>query len=126
MTDKRPLWVVIIVCALFFVFGGEGGSVFTPPPIAAEGLHVLVVYESADTLPKGQRAILTSNSWKEGAKWRILDKDSHFNDPDSIWKKALERPSEHLPRVIVSNKGGYEGPLPADIPAMDTLVGEYR
>jgi len=126
MTDKRPLWVLVIACALFFAFGGKGGAIFTPPPIDGEGLHVLVVYESSDALPKGQRAILNSNSWKEGAQWRILDKDSHFNDETSIWKKALDRPSEHLPRVIVSNKGGFEGPLPADIPAMDALVGEYR
>ena len=119
MTDKRPLWVLVIACALLFVFGGKGGAIFTPPPIDAEGLHVLIIEETADrnNLPVSQAAVLQSIQLRsyvqeKNGNYRQLDDDSNMELAAQKWKDAMLLPRDSLPWLIVSNKGGYTGPLP--------------
>ena len=123
MMSNRLGWTAILLCVLALTL--TGGGAVRSDIIGGEGYKVLVVYESSDSLPKEQGAVLRSSRWKELVDdWRVLDKDSVFNDEDSVWKKALNRPSEHLPRVIIST--GYEGPLPEEVDAMVALVEKWK
>ena len=100
-------------------------------PIAADGLHVMIVRESGQALPKKQQALLTSTKWQTIVgpnKWRVMDPNVEFLAP-SIWKDAMEATKEHgVPRLIISNRpyGGYIGQLPADTIAMVALVSEWK
>ncbi len=116
---NRPFYTLLVILGLVFVLSGNGGF---DPSVIAPG-HCLVVYESSAALPREQEAILTSTKWKKDLKWRVLDKDTVFNDPGSLWKKALERPSTTIPRVLI---GKYEGELPKDVDAMVTLTEKWK
>lgn len=112
-----------------------------PAPIAAEGLHVLIVYESADLskLPASQAAILTSSALRDylnahcpaGAdgqtkEWRVLDKDADMTAESPLWQAAMKRPRQSLPWLVVSDgKTGFEGPLPSDLAGTVALIQKY-
>ena len=109
----------------------------TPPtpdaPIAAEGMHILVVYESAPTeaeqMTPAQANMLNATSTRSylssiaSDNWRILDKDTSYTDADNVWGKALKRPRASIPWIIISNgKTGYEGPLPKTFDDLKALI----
>jgi hypothetical protein len=114
-----------------------------PAPIPAAGLHVLIVYESAEVgkLPAAQEAILYAQSIRDylNAKcpvgpdnktkeWRIWDKDVATAGESKLWQEALKRPRASVPWIIVSNPakgGGFEGPLPANVADTLTLLKKY-
>lgn len=112
-----------------------------PPPIPADGLHVLIVYESADlpTYPAAQVAALYAELVRgylnskcamgpdgKTRQWRIWDANVDATGESQLWRLALNRKRDRLPWVIVSNgKAGYEGPLPADADALLTLLKKY-
>lgn len=98
-----------------------------PAPIPADGLHVLVVYESQDAKPLiaasqwyalNSQDVLSYLNLRAKGNWRIWDKDVPTKDESKLWQDAMTRAKgkmKETPWVIVSNpqmKGGYEGPLP--------------
>lgn len=96
----------------------------TPTPIVSEGLHCLIVEETADRarLAPGQREIILSNAPDGVRGWlsihkaavRVLDQNADMAADDPVWQEAMKRPRNALPWWIVSNgKAGFEGPLPA-------------
>jgi hypothetical protein len=112
-----------------------------PAPIEGEGLRVLFVVESAEAskLPKGQQDILYGAASREilnrhcvkgddgkTPDWRILDADSKYDDTNNRWAKALNRPRQSMPWVIISNgNSGYEGPLPDSVEEFALLLDAY-
>ena len=104
-----------------------------PAPIVGDGLHVLIVYESADLqkLPPGQLSALKSQTVRDYldgrcakengvAAWRIWDADIDTKEAAKAWQDAMKRPRQSLPWVIISDgRSGYEGPLPGNV--ADTL-----
>lgn len=133
----RPALILLAFLLAVQFAGSKGCDISIPDlvpkdaPIAVDGLAVLVVYESSKVseLPKEQLAILTGTEWREaviaaGGQFRVFDKDTDFVDPASPWKPAIEA-SADVPGVVVSNKGGYAGPLPKDNAAMTVLVKEW-
>jgi hypothetical protein len=56
-----------------------------------------------------------------------MDPDTEFPENcDLVWCKALKRPMESLPWIIISNgKTGYEGPLPKTTDELIELVDKY-
>lgn len=106
----------------------------TPAPIPEPGLHVLLVWESADAsaLTSGQRDIFYSSDSrsflkeKSGNKWRLYDKDVILPESEKVWATALKRPRTSLPWVIISNgTTGYEGPVSENLADFKKLVEQY-
>lgn len=114
-----------------------------PPPIpGVTGLHVLVLYESAELpkMPRGQSTILFSKTVRESLdlrcavgpdgktrQWRMWDKDVNGADDSALWSGAMRRPRKSLPWVVISNgKTGFEGPLPATAGEFLDLVAKYE
>ncbi len=112
-----------------------------PAPIPAAGLHVLVVYESADLskYPSGQQAAIYAKSVRDylnatcpagpdgkTRQWRMWDKDTDATEEQKLWQDALKRARTQTPWVIVSNgTTGFEGPLPASADEMLALLKRY-
>jgi hypothetical protein len=112
-----------------------------PAPIDGPGFRVMVIYETDGLakLPKGQLDILYAKSVRDylnakaaptadGGKrgWYIVDQNVDFSGESKVWQDAFRRPRAQTPWVIVSDgKTGYEGPLPADVPAMLALLKKY-
>jgi hypothetical protein len=112
-----------------------------PAPIPAEGLHVLIVYESAEKnkMPPAQLLVLHAQPIRDylnakcpagpiaGQKeWWILDKDTDVSALPQKWQDAMKRPRQSVPWIIVSNgKAGFEGPLPADVNKTLELLRKY-
>jgi len=104
-----------------------------PAPIVGDGLHVLIVYESADLqkLPPGQLSALKSQTVRDYldgrcakengvAAWRIWDADVDTKESSKAWQDAMKRSRQSLPWLIISDgRSGYEGPLPGNV--ADTL-----
>lgn len=137
---EKIAWVVLVVVAVLYFRGGPGPTPPgpqpdpTPPaPIPVQGLHVLIVEETAERprLTKEQLAILTASdvrAWLDAnAKYRILDKDAPMDHDESVWRDAMRLPRQRVPWMICSNgQTGYSGPLPADSKAFLELVGKYK
>lgn len=107
----------------------------TTAPIAAEGFHVLIIYQDKFPLSKEQHAAIYGKEIRDYlnakcprepsgiAGWRIWDAEldvslapKHFQD---AFNRTKARPDLQLPWIIVSNgKGGFEGPLPVDTMAL--------
>lgn len=111
-----------------------------PAPIVGDGLHVLIVYESADLqkLPVSQVSALKSQTVrdyldgrcaKEGngrAAWRVWDKDTNTAEDLKTWQDAMKRPRASLPWVIISDgRTGYEGPFPSTTDATLELLKKW-
>jgi hypothetical protein len=112
-----------------------------PAPIPVAGLHVLIVYESAELpkMPAAQQAIIFSQTVRDSLnircavgpdgktrQWRMWDKDTKGADDSPLWAAAMARPRQSVPWVIVSNgKAGFEGPLPATAAEFLELVNKY-
>ena len=115
----------------------------SPAPIPADGLHVLVVYETSDLskLPAPQQQILYSTTIRayldskcplgpdgKTREWRVWDKDVSTTNESKIWQDAMRRPRQSIPWVIVSNPqkgGGFEGPLPANVDDALILIKKF-
>lgn len=115
----------------------------SPAPIPAVGLHVLIVYESADLgkMSAAQQAILYAQSIREylntkcpagpdgkTKEWRIWDKDVATDGESKLWQEAMKRPRSATPWIIVSNLdkgGGFEGPLPTNVADALTLLKKF-
>jgi hypothetical protein len=112
------------------------------PPTPTKGLHVLILYESADAtkLPAAQQGILYGKATRDwlnqncspwgGIKdWGIFDKDSDLGSYSPTLKALQLRPRASLPWVAIASDGPvvlYEGPLPADAASMLALLNKYR
>jgi hypothetical protein len=114
-----------------------------PSPIPADGFRVLIIEDATarSKLPAPQLNILFDKSIRDylDAKcvigtdgktheWRIWDAGVDARAEGGVWPDALKRqPSrDKLPWVIISTgKGGYEGPLPADVPKTLELLKKY-
>lgn len=105
----------------------------TPAPIPAEGLRVLIVYETADVsaYPAAQAAILTAQPIRDylNAKcvkvngtpeYRILDQNADMGNESLLWQAAMKLNRPSLPWIVISNgRVGHSGPLPKNV--QDTL-----
>ena len=107
----------------------------TPAPIPEAGLNILFVAESSDAtkMTPGQREILFSLEGRNfltatcGNNWRAFDQHVQFTDQDGKWAKAIQRPRESLPWIIISNgTTGFEGPMPGSLVDLKKLVEEYK
>jgi hypothetical protein len=118
-----------------------------PAPIDGKGLHVLVVFETADAakLPPAQYNAVYGQAFHDylDAKtplsadgryheWWVLDKDTDTSAMPKKWQDALKRARASkdfkTPWIIVSNPdkgGGWEGPLPATGDGIMELVKKY-
>jgi hypothetical protein len=110
-----------------------------PSPMPAAGFRVLIVYDSSVALPSAQQAIITGKVMRDyltsktvptpdGEKrgFYIVDKSIDFAGESKIWQDAMARPRTSCPWVVISNGvTGFEGPLPADVSAMMTLLQKY-
>jgi hypothetical protein len=108
-------------------------------PIPADGLHVLIVYETEDILSGKQNSILYGKTIRDyldshcakgpdgkTSQARIWDKDTDASGESKLWQDALKRPRQSIPWIIVSNgKEGFEGPLPATVDETLTLLRKY-
>ena len=111
----------------------------TPSPISVPGMRVLIVYDemARDKLTSAQRAILggvairdfldakcvvgPDNKTKE---WRMWDAGVVTTNAEKVWQDMFARPRASVPWVVVSNypKGGYEGPLPANVDELKAII----
>lgn len=111
----------------------------SPAPIPEPGFRVLIFYESSDTLPALQQAILageevaayldkTCIDEPDGTSgYRIYDQHADLSNELPVWQKAFQRRPQSLPWVIVSNgKTGTEEPLPASPSAFVELCKKYE
>jgi hypothetical protein len=100
---------------------GEG-----PEPEPDQDFRVLMIYESADLLPAKQRAIFSDpkvrNYMNDRGEWRILDKDTTYEDPNTIWAQWLKLPRQTVPWIIISGQGF---PLPEDVKSTLELLEKY-
>jgi hypothetical protein len=113
-----------------------------PSPISGTGLQVLLIEESADRakLPEKQLQILASPAVKAYLNshcgpdddypkaWAFFDKDVDTSGLHKKWQDAVKRPRTQTPWLIIasnSDKGSYEGPLPASVEEMLTLLKKY-
>lgn len=103
-----------------------------PLPPAPQGLRVLMVYETSQSMPQAQANVLFSQQVrdylqakcvvgddKKTREWRIWDKDTDVSLESKFWQDALGRARSSTPwiQVYAGGKLAYEGALPADIPA---------
>jgi hypothetical protein len=110
-----------------------------PTPIPAQGLRVLIVWETKDlsTYPASQIAAVNAREVREylNAKcikvgtqpeWRVYDPDTDVSRESKIWQDAMKIKRDKLPWIVVSDgvKGTSE-PLPLDKDALMTLLKTY-
>lgn len=105
-----------------------------PAPIPADGLHVLLVYESSELARYPSAMVASWYSKKvrdyltaKGNRWRIWDQNVDASGDTPVWQTALARAKgKGTPWLIVSNgKTGYEGPPPATTEALLALLKKY-
>ncbi len=111
----------------------------SPAPIPVAGFRVLIVEEQEDRskLTAGQREFLfgaKSRDWldanciKENGQpgYRIYDKNAPVGADAKLWQDAMARPRTGLPSILISNgTTGFEGPMPATLQEIETLVQKY-
>lgn len=110
-----------------------------PAPIPADGLHVLIQYESRDRLTPEQHSIIYGKEIRDYLnskcplgpngkthQWRIWDKDVTGYDDSKLWGDAQKRAAAKGGWIIISNgRTGYEGPLPASVEETIKLLEKY-
>ena len=97
------------------------------------GLHVLVVYESQSGMPRSLngevRQYLTEKVSKDKSghpNFLFIDKDATFEADAELWKKVAARERKSVPWITIgSDKGNFEGPLPATPEATLDLLKKY-
>ena len=111
------------------------------PPIPLDGFRCLIIYETAEVqkLPSAQAQVLYAKQIRDyldakcaiGAdektrEYRIWDKDSDVTGAATHWQDAMKRPRQSIPWILISDgKTGFEGALPADVPATLELLKKY-
>lgn len=106
-------------------------------PIQAEGFKVMMFYEEQKPIPAGQHSIIYGKTVREyldkkcapegklKGYW-IVDQNTDLSGLAKHWQDAAKHPRTSVPWVIVSNgKTGYEGPMPATVAEMMTLLEKY-
>jgi hypothetical protein len=113
------------------------------PPGPTTGLRVLILYESADAskIPLKQNSILygaevrkwlqsncTDSPDKTHKEWGIFDKDDDISAYSPKLQEMKNRPRASLPWLVIAGDSGvvFEGPLPADVPAMMSLLQKTK
>ena len=112
-----------------------------PSPIPVEGFRALIIYETSELskMPAAQSNILYAQSVRDylNAKcvvgpdsktreWRIWDKDVSTDAESKLWQDAMKRKRDSVPWLIISTgKGGFEGPLPANVDETLVLLKKY-
>lgn len=113
-----------------------------PAPINADGLHVLIVYESKEkhNLPKEQFNIIYTLPFREyldkvcaedpnaSAAYRIWDQQEDTEYAAQKWQDVMKRNRNSVPWLVVSNpsKGGFEGPLPNSIEETKAIIEKLK
>ncbi len=113
----------------------------TPTPIPGVGFKAMVIYETADLgkMPPKQLSIIEAKSIRDylnaktvptadGGKrgWYITDQSADFSGESKVWQDAIKRPRTQIPWIILGDgKNGFEGPLPADVPATLELLRRF-
>lgn len=109
-------------------------------PFAANGLHVMIVYESEAELPAGQQAIVFGKAFRDylaancavgpdgkTKAWQIWDKNVDASTAPKVYRDAFARPRSSIPWIMIGNgTTGYEGALPASVEATTKLIDQYR
>jgi hypothetical protein len=111
------------------------------PPIPGNGLRLLAIYDPATLgkLTPAQLDVLNSETvrgWLRShaavgpdgktVESRFLPSNEDMTNESKLWQDAFKRPRASLPWLIISNgKTGYEGPLPATVNDMMTLMQKY-
>lgn len=110
-----------------------------PAPFPANGLHVLIAYETANINPrlanmiasgdlikylKGACAKEPGNGW---SAYRIWDKDVFTGNEAKTWQDAMKKVTgKPVPYIVISNGvTGFEGPLPDSVEGIIELVKKY-
>lgn len=98
------------------------------------GLHVLIVYESQNGMPKSLngevRSYLDSHCAVDpktkNPQRLFADQNVKFAADADMWKKAMQRGQKELPWIVIgSDKGNFEGPLPGSPAAVLDLLKKY-
>lgn len=114
-----------------------------PAIIDAEGLHVLIIYESKEKKKLSQehfntifsmnfrdflKGVCTSdNNAGDGKAYRIWDKDENVQYAEKKWREAFPSSVPSIPWIIVSNKGvgSFSGPMPETMEKTKTLISKF-
>lgn len=112
------------------------------PPIAGDGLKVLVVFaeDKQNQLPAGQQAVLYGKEMRDylnnkcvagpdgkTKEFRIWDKDTDATGESKQWQDAFKRNRANLPWLVISNgKTGFEGPLPKTVSETIELIKRFE
>ena len=105
------------------------------PPIPDTGLHILMIYESSEynKLKPQQKEIVESATNRQylnqvtNGNFRWLDQHTNYTDPENKWRKALERPRDSLPWMIISNGvTGFEGSMPNSMEELKGTIEIYK
>lgn len=137
-----PKILVMIIAVLFLAMWG--GNVPPNPPgpgpdpipdpdavITADGLHVLIVEETADRgrIDAAQfNALFRARMWcrANGAEFRQWDEEIDNQEEDPFWAKAMALPREPGLWLVVANETkGFSGPFPQDWEATEALLEEF-
>lgn len=105
----------------------------TPAPIPVAGLHVLLVFETADLsryppsmVASWSAASVDAYLKAKGAAVRRWDANVDTSGAEKKWQDAMKRPRAGLPWIIVSNgTTGYEGPPPATATELLALLKTF-
>lgn len=120
-------------------------STGAPAPFPADGLHVLIVFDdnARDKLTSDQIKAVYGTSFRtwlhdrcakvvqdvggDGSAWRIWPNTAPVDNAPQVWKDAFARKRDSLPWIAISNgKTGYEGPLPATMTDIGSLIDRYK
>ncbi len=113
----------------------------TPTPIPGVGFKAMIIYETADLgkMPSKQLSIIEAKAVRDylnaktvpttdGGKrgWYITDQNADFSGESKVWQNAIKRPRTQVPWIVIGDgKNGFEGPLPADVPATLELLKKF-
>jgi hypothetical protein len=117
----------------------------TPPipvtdgPFPLDGLRVLIVYESAKTLPMGQNSVIYGKKVRDYLRekcikgpdgktsdFRIYDQDLDVSGDGAHWQKAMVRTRTTVPWIVIGGRTAWhEGPLPGSVEEALALLKKY-